>query len=96
MSLHCIFKAQYKCQVIIIIRQPVFHDVLFGNIQGARYEVSEVQRSHYEVSEEVLYCLAQFFAIVLFECNESEDYEPAKTLMNMCFNFYRQGSFNRK
>ncbi|XP_055597120.1 uncharacterized protein KIAA0513 [Uranotaenia lowii] len=40
------------------------------------------------VDESTFYSLIQYFAIVLFECNESEDYSPAKTLMNMCFTFY--------
>uniref|UniRef100_A0A182MZB2 SBF2 domain-containing protein n=1 Tax=Anopheles dirus TaxID=7168 RepID=A0A182MZB2_9DIPT len=40
------------------------------------------------VDESTFYSLIQYFAIVLFECAESEDYSPAKTLMNMCFTFY--------
>ncbi|XP_058446787.1 uncharacterized protein KIAA0513 isoform X1 [Malaya genurostris] len=40
------------------------------------------------VDESTFYSLVQYFAIVLFECAESEDFSPAKTLMNMCFTFY--------
>lgn len=40
------------------------------------------------VDESTFYSLIQYFAIVLFECAESEDFSPAKTLMNMCFTFY--------
>uniref|UniRef100_A0A8D8ERS5 Uncharacterized protein KIAA0513 n=1 Tax=Culex pipiens TaxID=7175 RepID=A0A8D8ERS5_CULPI len=40
------------------------------------------------VDESTFYSLIQNFAIVLFECAESEDFAPAKTLMNMCFTFY--------
>lgn len=40
------------------------------------------------VDESTFYSLIQNFAIVLFECAESEDFSPAKTLMNMCFTFY--------
>lgn len=37
----------------------------------------------------------QYFAIVLFECSESEDYSPAKILMNMCFTYYHEGRYNQ-
>lgn len=40
------------------------------------------------VEEETFFRLVQFFAICLFECNETEDFSPATTLMNMCFTFY--------
>uniref|UniRef100_A0A7G3AGQ2 Putative conserved plasma membrane protein n=1 Tax=Lutzomyia longipalpis TaxID=7200 RepID=A0A7G3AGQ2_LUTLO len=40
------------------------------------------------VDETTFYSLVQYFAIVLFECHESEDFSPAKSLMNMCFTFY--------
>ncbi|XP_072168757.1 uncharacterized protein KIAA0513-like [Diadema setosum] len=40
------------------------------------------------VSEQTFYRLVQFFAVCLFECNEADDYIPAKHLMNMCFTFY--------
>lgn len=41
-----------------------------------------------KVEESIFFRLVQYFAVVLFECNEAEDYVPAKTLMNMCFTFY--------
>lgn len=42
------------------------------------------------VSESTFYGLVQHFAIVLFECSEADHFSPAKTLMNMCFTFYRE------
>ncbi|KAK2189793.1 hypothetical protein NP493_96g00000 [Ridgeia piscesae] len=41
-----------------------------------------------KVDEQIFYRLVQFFAIALFECNDSEDFGPAKILMNMCFTFF--------
>lgn len=40
------------------------------------------------VNESTFYSLVQYFAIVLFECAESDDFTPAKSLMNMCFTFF--------
>lgn len=45
------------------------------------------------VNESTFYSLIQYFAIVLFECGDSEDYSPAKILMNMCFTFYHESKF---
>lgn len=51
------------------------------------------QRSHAKrVNENTFYSLVQHFAIVLFECGESDDFSPAKILMNMCFTFYYEGT----
>lgn len=44
------------------------------------------------VTEATFFSLAQFFAIVLFECADSDDFAPAKSLMNMCFTFYYEGN----
>ena len=44
-----------------------------------------------KVDEQILYRLVQSVAIALFECNEAEDFGPAKILMNMCFTFYYEG-----
>lgn len=44
------------------------------------------------VSESTFYSLIQYFAIVLFECAEADDFSPAKSLMNMCFTFYLEGT----
>ena len=41
-----------------------------------------------EVGESTFYKLAHSFALVLFECNEADDFLPAKTLMNMAFTYY--------
>lgn len=40
------------------------------------------------VPEQIFFRLVQYLAVCLFECNEAEDFSPAKTLMNMCFTFY--------
>ena len=45
------------------------------------------------VIEQIFFRLVQYFAVVLFECNEAEDFSPAKSLMNMCFTFYYQGKY---
>ncbi|KAK6622683.1 hypothetical protein RUM43_008525 [Polyplax serrata] len=42
------------------------------------------------VSETTFYRLVQHFAIVLFECANSDHFSPAKTLMNMCLTFYHE------
>ncbi|XP_071957364.1 uncharacterized protein KIAA0513-like isoform X2 [Antedon mediterranea] len=42
------------------------------------------------VPEQTFYRLVQFFAVCLFECKESDDFSPAKHLMNMCFTFYHE------
>ncbi|XP_034031622.1 uncharacterized protein KIAA0513 homolog isoform X2 [Thalassophryne amazonica] len=50
------------------------------------------QRCHSKcVSEAVFYRLVQSFAVVLFECYQTDDYSPAKNLMTMCFTFYYIG-----
>lgn len=41
-----------------------------------------------QVNESTFYKLAHSFALVLFECNEADDFLPAKILMNMAFTFY--------
>lgn len=43
-----------------------------------------------KVDELTFYALIQYFAIILFECVESDDFSPAKNLMNMCFTFYHE------
>ncbi|KPM07327.1 hypothetical protein QR98_0058180 [Sarcoptes scabiei] len=40
------------------------------------------------VSESTFFSLAQYFALILFECAESDDFGPAKILMNMCFTYF--------
>lgn len=42
------------------------------------------------VDEITFYALVQYFAIVLFECAEADDFTPAKNLMNMCFTFFHE------
>ena len=41
-----------------------------------------------QVTETTFYKLAHSFALVLFECNEADDFLPAKILMNMSFTYY--------
>jgi hypothetical protein len=49
------------------------------------------QRSKSKTVDEItFYSLVQYFAIILFECSENDDFAPAKTLMNMCFTFYHE------
>lgn len=44
-----------------------------------------------EVNESTFYGLMQYFSIILFECSDSDDFSPAKSLMNMAFTFYHIG-----
>ena len=44
-----------------------------------------------KVSEQVFFQLVQSFAVVLFECNEHEDYLPATCLMHLALNTYHEG-----
>ena len=32
--------------------------------------------------------LLHIFSLFLFRCNQADDFEPAKILMNMCFTFF--------
>lgn len=43
------------------------------------------------VTEASFFSLIQHFSVMLFECNEAEDFSPAKSLMNMCFTYYHEG-----
>ncbi|CAG2103107.1 unnamed protein product [Medioppia subpectinata] len=61
----------------------------FGRLWFARY-INEQRVHNKKVKETTFYSLAQYFAIVLFECSESDDFTPAKTLMNMCFTYYHE------
>ncbi|XP_023215036.1 uncharacterized protein KIAA0513-like [Centruroides sculpturatus] len=47
-----------------------------------------------QVDEYTFYCLVQYFAIVLFECDCADDFSPAKSLMNMCFTFFYETKVN--
>ncbi|XP_069939843.1 uncharacterized protein KIAA0513 isoform X2 [Cherax quadricarinatus] len=42
------------------------------------------------VSEATFFSLIQHFSVMLFECNDAEDFSPAKSLMNMCFTYYHE------
>ncbi|CAB3364557.1 Hypothetical predicted protein [Cloeon dipterum] len=58
-----------------------------GRLWFARF-VNAQRAQHKRVPESTFFSLAQYFAIILFECADSDDFGPAKTLMNMCFTFY--------
>ena len=64
-----------------------------GRLWFARFV--NAQRVHKKkVDESTFYSLVQYFAIVLFECADADDFSPAKSLMNMCFTFYHEGKEN--
>lgn len=42
------------------------------------------------VNETTFYALIQYFAIILFECKECEDFLPAKHIMSLCFTYYQE------
>lgn len=63
-----------------------------GRLLFARL-VSAQRSNSKRVNETTFYSLIQHFAIVLFECNETDDFSPAKILMNMCFTFFYEGIF---
>lgn len=63
-----------------------------GRLLFARLVSAQRSRSK-RVSENTFYSLVQHFAIVLFECNENDDFSPAKILMNMCFTFFYEGKY---
>ncbi|KAK3600134.1 hypothetical protein CHS0354_011739 [Potamilus streckersoni] len=65
-----------------------------GRLWFARYVNSQRVRTR-KVEESIFFRLVQYFAIVLFECNEAEDFSPAKSLMNMCFTFYHENQHGK-
>ncbi|XP_049801786.1 uncharacterized protein KIAA0513 isoform X2 [Schistocerca nitens] len=58
-----------------------------GRLWFARF-VNAQRVLNKRVDESTFYSLVQYFAIVLFECADADDFSPAKSLMNMCFTFY--------
>lgn len=58
-----------------------------GRLWFARY-VNSQRVNNKRVPEQIFFRLVQYLAVCLFECNEAEDFSPAKTLMNMCFTFF--------
>ncbi|KAL7025864.1 hypothetical protein ACKWTF_013667 [Chironomus riparius] len=60
-----------------------------GRMWFARF-VSAQRTKTKRVSETTFYALIQYFAIVLFECKECEDFLPAKHIMSLCFTFYQE------
>lgn len=43
------------------------------------------------VNETTFYALIQYFAIILFECKDCEDFLPARHLMSLSFTFFQEG-----
>ncbi|XP_025017699.1 uncharacterized protein KIAA0513 isoform X2 [Tetranychus urticae] len=62
-----------------------------GRLLFSRF-INEKRVYDKHVSESTFYSLVQYFAIILFECSESDDFSPAKTILNMCFTFYYEAS----
>lgn len=69
----------------------------FGELartENGRLWFSRFSRLHKKktkrVGESTFFSLIQYFATILFECLECEDFYPAKHLMNMCFTYYRE------
>ncbi|XP_070574306.1 uncharacterized protein KIAA0513-like isoform X2 [Ptychodera flava] len=60
-----------------------------GRLWFARY-VNAQRVNSQRVTEQTFYRLVQFFAVCLFECDQADDFVPAKSLMNMCFTFYHE------
>lgn len=60
-----------------------------GRLWFARY-VNTQRVNNKKVDESTFYSLVQYFAIILFECFDVDDFSPAKSLMNMCFTFYHE------
>lgn len=52
--------------------------------------VSSQRTKTKRVNETTFYALIQYFAIVLFECKDCEDFLPAKHLMSLCFTYYQE------
>jgi Myotubularin protein len=52
--------------------------------------VSSQRTKTKRVNENTFYALIQYFAIVLFECKDCEDFLPAKHLMSLCFTYYQE------
>ena len=69
------------------IVSPVVSMILYIDV----FFLHEQKSKSKKIAEETFYGLVQFYTIILFECNEGEDYGPAKTLMNTCFEFYTEG-----
>ena len=77
-----IFSNSYDLELIVAGVVPHARDCL---------SVWTQMKQKKEIAESVAYSLVQFYAVVLFECNEAEDYGPAMTLMNTAFTFYHDG-----
>ena len=74
---------------LIKIHSMKMSQVAAGRMWFARF-VSSQRTKTKRVNETTFYALIQYFAIVLFECKECEDFMPAKHLMSLCFTFYQE------
>lgn len=64
----------------------------YGRVWFVRLLTVQRARSR-KVDELTFFALIQYFAVVLFECVEADDFAPAKNLMNLCFTFYYEGTY---
>lgn len=91
-------KTRVRISIVFFFSLFMVYDIWFfyckqteiGRLLFARLVSAQRSRSK-RVSENTFYSLIQHFAIVLFECNENDDFSPAKILMNMCFTFFYEG-----
>jgi Myotubularin protein len=66
----------------------------FGNLMRSHEERDRfsccvsMKRQLQQVSEETVLSLQQHFALVLFECHQTDDFSTACSLMNMAFTYY--------
>ncbi|CRL05248.1 CLUMA_CG018185, isoform A [Clunio marinus] len=60
-----------------------------GRMWFARFVNSQRTKSK-RVNETTFYALIQYFAIILFECKDCEDFLPARHLMSLCFTFFQE------
>lgn len=83
--------------ICVVSESPLFYffklQTETGRVWFSRLVNAQRAKSK-RVDESTFYSLVQYFAIVLFECAESEDFSPAKILMNMCFTFYHDSKLN--
>lgn len=77
----------FKLKLIFHLQTEIGR-LLFARLVSAQRSISK------RVNENTFYSLIQHFAIVLFECNEMDDFSPAKILMTLSFTFYYEGMQN--
>ena len=58
------------------------YDQTFTSLAASFFVVKEME------CFSVMKRLLHIFSLFLFRCNQADDFEPAKILMNMCFTFF--------